>query len=84
MMFTPQELSTGHIKGALNIDFKSPDFASKIDELDKSATYLVYYLVGGRSGKAMQLMQEKGFSKVFNLKGGITKWQADSLPIEEN
>jgi rhodanese-related sulfurtransferase len=79
---TPQEFSTGHLKGALNIDFKSPDFASKIDELDKSATYLVYCLVGGRSGKAMKLMQEKGFSKVFNLEGGITKWEDSNLPVE--
>ena len=63
---TPQEFSTGHIKGALNINFSAPDFASKIDELDKSATYLVYCKVGGRSSKAMKLMQEKGFKKVFN------------------
>ena len=63
---TPQEFSTGHIKGALNINFSAPDFTSKIDELDKSATYLVYCKVGGRSSKAMKLMQEKGFKKVFN------------------
>ena len=80
---TPQEFSTGHIKGALNINFSAPDFASKIDELDKSATYLVYCKVGGRSSKAMQVMQEKGFKKVFNIEGGIDKWQAGNLPIEK-
>ena len=80
---TPQEFSTGHIKGALNINFSAPDFASKIDELNKSATYLVYCKVGGRSGKAMQVMQEKGFKKVFNIEGGIDKWQAGNLPIEK-
>ena len=79
---TVKEFDTGHLAGALNIDFMSPDFTDKIGELDKSATYLVYCLMGGRSAQAMKLMREKGFKKVFNLEGGLKKWQAESRPIE--
>lgn len=71
-----EEFNTGHLDGALNIPIKSPDFAEQIEALDKSATYLVYCYVGIRSARAMDLMKEKGFEKVFNLEGGLGKWEA--------
>ena len=30
--------------------------------------------MGGRSAKAVALLQERGFKNVFNLKGGILAW----------
>jgi phage shock protein E len=79
---TPAEFATGCITGAVNLDFKSPEFAGKLDELDKTKTYLVYCRTGGRSAKAMVMMKEKGFQRIYNLKGGITKWMAKNLPIK--
>jgi rhodanese-related sulfurtransferase len=80
---TPQEFASGYIAGAVNLDFKSADFPARLDELDKSKTYLVYCRTGGRSAKAMAMMKEKGFQRVYNLRGGITRWKADHLPVTD-
>ena len=46
---TPKEFKEGHIPGATNIDFTTPDFEKRIGKLDKSKTYLVHCASGGRS-----------------------------------
>jgi rhodanese-related sulfurtransferase len=79
---TPEEFATGHIIGSVNLDFKSSDFAGKLDQLDKSKTYLVICRSGGRSSKSMSMMKEKGFHKVYNLKGGILEWGKQNQPIQ--
>ncbi len=79
---TPEEFASGFISGAVNIDFKSPEFNGKLDELDKTKTYLVYCRSGGRSAKAMTMMKEKGFKRVYNLRGGIIEWNnAQKQPV---
>ena len=39
---TPSEFQRGHLEGAINIDYTSPDYAEKLAELDKEKTYLVH------------------------------------------
>ena len=77
---TQEEMTEGYIEGAVNIDFRQPDFESEIAKLDKEATYLVYCAGGIRSGKAVQLMRDLQFKKVYDLEGGFTGWQAQGLP----
>lgn len=79
---TSEEFAGGYIEGAENIDIKSLDFSEKLDKLDKSKTYLVYCKKGGRSAKAMEIMKSKGFEKVYNMMGGITKWTEEKRKIE--
>jgi rhodanese-related sulfurtransferase len=81
---TTEEFAGGFIDGAQNIDIKSPDFEMMIDKLDKTRTYLVYCRKGGRSAKAAELMNQKGFEKVYNLLGGITKWTEEKKEIKTN
>jgi phage shock protein E len=76
------EFTGNRIKGALNIDVKALDFADKIAKLDKDGTYLVYCKGGVRSARAMNLMKDTGFKQVFNLAGGLMKWQEEKLPLE--
>jgi phage shock protein E len=76
---TPEEIAQGTIPGAVPLDFKAADFEDRIDALDKSKTYLVYCAVGGRSGKAVNLMHEKGFTHVYGLDGGFQAWQEQGL-----
>lgn len=71
---TPGEVSGGYIDGAdLFIDFNG-DFASGISKLDKNKTYLLYCHSGGRSSRAAQMMEQAGFTHVYNLLGGISAW----------
>jgi rhodanese-related sulfurtransferase len=79
---TAMEFSTSRIKGARNIDAKAPAFRESIGKLDKNGAYLVYCRSGKRSAMAMSLMKELGFKEVYNLAGGILKWQAEKLPLE--
>jgi rhodanese-related sulfurtransferase len=67
---TAGEYAQGSIPGAKNIDFMSPAFVQKIQNLDKEATYFLYCLSGNRSGQACKLMHKQGFD-VRNLSGGI-------------
>jgi rhodanese-related sulfurtransferase len=78
---TAEEFATGYLAGAVNLDFKSADFTGRLDELDKTKTCLVYCRSGGRSAKAMGMMKEKGFQRVYNLRGGILDWVARELPL---
>ena len=76
---TPDEYKTAHLKNAKMIDFKSDDFKEKIAELPKDITICVYCRSGNRSGKSMKILEEAGFLRIYNLKGGINTWQEKGL-----
>ena len=76
---TPQEYASQHLDKAVNIDYNSADFEAQIAKLDKNKPVYLYCLSGGRSGKALQKMNEMGFKEVHNMSGGIMKWNAEGL-----
>jgi len=76
---TPDEFSSEHIDNAINLNWNSQDFASKANTYDKSKPVFVYCLSGGRSKKAAAKLTELGFTKVYELEGGILKWKADGM-----
>lgn len=69
---TPAEFAGGHLAGSENVDFMAPDFRERVEGLDRDRTYYLYCRSGTRSGKAAALMQEMGFSEVYNV-GGFEK-----------
>lgn len=71
---TPEEVAQGKIKGALEMDVKSPDFKEKVVALDKTKQYMVYCYAGGRSANAMKIMKELGFKQVYNLQDGYRSY----------
>ncbi|MDX2174581.1 MAG: thioredoxin domain-containing protein [Bacteroidota bacterium] len=79
---TPEEFSEGHLKGAVNFNINADDFETEIAKLDKHKPVLVYCLSGGRSSSAAEVMGENGFMEVYNLQGGIMKWNAANKPLE--
>ena len=80
---TPGEFADGHLRQAKNIDWNSSSFESDIQALDKTQPVFVYCLSGGRSSSAAAKMRAIGFSKVFELDGGIIKWRAANLPEDD-
>ncbi|MCK6599511.1 MAG: rhodanese-like domain-containing protein, partial [Bdellovibrionaceae bacterium] len=54
---TPDEYLSGHIKGAINIDFYASDFQNQLGKLDKEKDYKVYCRSGNRSSKAVNMMK---------------------------
>lgn len=80
---TPQEYRAGHIANSINVDYYSADFENKLDGMDKSKIYLIYCRSGSRSGRAMSIMSEQGFVRVYNLANGIIDWQQNKLLLEK-
>lgn len=78
---TASEFEEGFIPHARNIDILGGEFVDELAKLDKSKTYLVYCRSGNRSGSACSVMSANGFSKVYNLAGGIMFWDG---PINRN
>lgn len=79
---TPMEYSEGHIKNAKLIDIYDRNFTSEIEKLDKNKSYYVYCRSGSRSSSAAGYMVSKGFTKVYNLNGGIIAWASARKPLE--
>jgi adenylyltransferase/sulfurtransferase len=53
---------------------------SRMSELDSADEIVLQCKSGGRSARALKLLKEAGFAKLYNLEGGITAWsdQVDS------
>ncbi len=76
-----------HIKGAQNLVFDS-EFSSNLNQLDKTKPVAVYCKTGGLSKRCVEILKDSGFVKLYDLKGGLAKWQysgiaLDSLPTLE-
>lgn len=73
---TPEEFASEHIDNAKNINWLGTDFVSDAEKLDKSRPVFVYCKSGGRSQKAAEKLNELGFKTIYELQGGILKWNA--------
>ena len=80
---TPNEVSSGHLENASFIDFYDEDFLEKASWIKKDQPIYVYCHSGGRSTKAASQLISLGFSEVYNLIGGYSKWKDNDLPIDE-
>jgi rhodanese-related sulfurtransferase len=78
---TLEEYNSGHIENASMLDFYDDSFEDDLDQLDKNKTYLVYCRTANRSGRAVDIMVELGFTDVYNMLGGIVKWNEDGYKI---
>ena len=75
---TPEEYKSGFIGNAVNYNvMDSVAFAYTISLLDKNKKYLLYCKSGRRSGKALVMMKNMGFRKVYHLKDGVTEWKGE-------
>jgi phage shock protein E len=63
---TPAEVSEGHLAGAVLIDLQGPDFRAAVAELPRDEPYFVYCRTGNRSGQAIEIMRELGFTDLVN------------------
>jgi sulfur-carrier protein adenylyltransferase/sulfurtransferase len=74
----PSEFEINKIPGARLIPLGTiTENASKLDSTDE---IVVHCHFGGRSAKAMKMLQELGFKNVKNLVGGIDAWSQDVDP----
>jgi rhodanese-related sulfurtransferase len=79
---SPEEFAEGHLKGAVNHDIASPDFAKSLAKLDPAKTYLVHCGSGGRSTRSLSTLEKLKFQSILHLDGGINAWKKAGLPVE--
>lgn len=53
------------------------EIARRAHELDAAEEIVVHCKMGGRSAKAIHILQQMGFRKLKILKGGIDSWSAE-------
>jgi rhodanese-related sulfurtransferase len=73
--------TAGHIRGARHLPPEK--LADGLDGLKrlKDRTLIVYCERGASSGGAVRALQQQGFSQVVNLRGGLSAWRAEHLPV---
>lgn len=77
------EFEVSHLHGARWIGYDT--FSLKnLQGLDKDQPVLVYCTVGARSQEIGKKLVDNGFTRVFNLYGGIIHWVNEGNPVEAN
>ncbi len=76
---TPGEYQSGHVKGAVNMDYYA-NFAVEVQKLPKDKVYLLHCASGRRSGEATAIMRQRGY-KAYNM-GGFGTVKSAGFPTE--
>lgn len=76
---TPEEYASEHIDNTINVNWLGDNFVSGAEKFDKTKPVFVYCKSGGRSAKASAKLAELGFKNIYNLDGGMMKWNAAGL-----
>jgi molybdopterin/thiamine biosynthesis adenylyltransferase/rhodanese-related sulfurtransferase len=68
----PFELEIASLPGTINIPLG--ELPARLSELNPEAETLILCRSGGRSANALEFLRDSGFSKVWNVEGGINAW----------
>ena len=76
------EWNEQHIPGAIHIPLAQLN--GRISELKqyKDTPVITQCKAGGRSAKALEVLKSVGFTKVYNMDGGIMAWDKAGLKTE--
>lgn len=68
---SPQEYKEEHLEGSINIPLYDLSKRSENTIKDKKCTIVVYCQSGNRSKKAIDILSNKGYETLYNIKGGL-------------
>ena len=66
-----QEYQEGHISGAINIPEYEIDRRVEQEIQNKNLPIIIYCQYGSRSRNVYDKMKRKGYTNIYNLKGGL-------------
>jgi hydroxyacylglutathione hydrolase len=75
----PREHQQKHIDGSISLPLTH--LTERLGELPKNRPLLVHCAGGYRSSVAASILQEKGFSQLQELAGGIAAWESAGLAL---
>ena len=78
---TPEEFAQGHVPGARLVPVQ--ELEARLGELDayKARGVVAYCEVGGRAGKAAELLRAHGFTNVRLLDGSMKRWREEQREV---
>lgn len=74
---TPGEWSSASIEGSVNVPLSR--LTDELDGLEQDRATVVYCMSGYRSAIAASVLQRAGFTRVFDLVGGLPAWETERL-----
>jgi rhodanese-related sulfurtransferase len=77
----PEEYVKGHIVNARNVPLERVAQGDDAINKQKSKILLAVCGDGASSGRAAGHLRKAGYENAFSLKGGLTGWRADNLPL---
>ncbi|WP_338765671.1 rhodanese-like domain-containing protein [Bernardetia sp. ABR2-2B] len=63
--------------GAIN------NFEKQVEDVSENRKIIMVCRSGRRSQKAAQILLQKGYSAVYNLKGGIIEWEKQQMKVKK-
>lgn len=79
---TKKEHDDAKIAGSVVIDVTSKDFETKVAKLDRNKPYVLHCRSGSRSKRALKVLKELGFKKIYHMHEGILGWQDAGMKTE--
>ena len=76
-----EQYQAGHLNGARQMSGEQILSAGDTLKKHKEKTVVVYDDSGSLGAAAVRQLSAQGFSRVFTLRGGLSAWRADNLPL---
>jgi molybdopterin/thiamine biosynthesis adenylyltransferase/rhodanese-related sulfurtransferase len=77
------ERAAGMAEGAMGVSKSRLEADPGIWLPDLAAEIVFICVVGGRSLHCARLLQSRGYTRIFSIAGGTTRWKAAGLPMTE-
>jgi rhodanese-related sulfurtransferase len=77
-----EAFGAGHVNGAKHLDPEQQGNAAETLKRLKERTLLLICEDGQAATKLTRQLHAGGFTKVFNLRGGLAAWRAEGLPLQ--
>ncbi len=77
----PDQFAAGHISGARPLPSAEIVRAGDTFKKHKAKPVVVYCDAGSLASSVVRQLAAQGFTKAFSLRGGLTAWRAENLPL---
>ncbi|HKT73320.1 MAG TPA: rhodanese-like domain-containing protein [Steroidobacteraceae bacterium] len=78
-----ESFATGHVFGARQMTGEQILKAADTLKKHREKTIVVYDDTGSVAASAARQLAAQGFTKAFNLRGGLAAWRAENLPLSK-
>ncbi len=78
-----EDFASGHVAGARQMSGDQILKAGDTLKKQKEKVVVVYDDTGSLGASAVRQLAAQGFTRAFNLRGGISAWRAENLPLQK-